>query len=389
MTDILPPLGADVPESEVRDTETAPAPDTINRPTREVSRSDAEALLPLPSIAPTRDDRDIPLLIPGSGRTGVPRGPSRTGTMEGPVLARDRDIVRAVVLHRLLSYQQLQRLLFAGTHRAVAGRRLQALEAAGWLRLWEERVARGGHPRYALPTKQALLWARQVLLGETEAASHGRIVATMLRDRSPEPLPLDDMIPPFLPHQRETNDLLLALRGAALPIAWTSSWHRPLPNAIGHRPLPQPDGVIVLSAADGERLLFLEHDRGREPAGTFQAAKAERYAALKHTLADLQALTGFRSFEVLVTVHADDPLARIAVLQQAVRATYGASMFRFTVDTWLLDAPAGAIWFDASHRPEPARDRADQSGLLPLPGCTAVAPGANAAPQPHAPQHPA
>lgn len=354
---------------------TAPA-DTINR--REHARGGAhqEAIDTLESVSPRGAERQHPFETPAKVSTRVSTGPSqgvaasvqRTGA--GPPLPRDQRMVLDVVCSRLLSYTQLHQLVFPQKHRTAAGRRIRTLEARGWLRTWEERVAVGGHPRYALPTKKALLWGRRMLLDATAATPLATLAATMLRDPSPVPLELEEgIIPKQLAHQRETNDILLALRTTGLSIAWASSWHRPFPNEREHLSLPQPDAVVVI----GNRLLFIEHDRGHETLDAFRAAKAERYAAL-HAHTDLLAtLTGFHTFEVLVTINASAPLERLRALQGVVRATYGASMFRFTLYPWLLEAPGQPICFDSFARIETENvDRTAHRGLVAIPGVEAL-----------------
>jgi len=247
---------------------------------------------------------------------------------------------------------------------------MHRLADAGWVRLWEERVPVGGHPCYVLPSQRAVRWARRDLLKETEALPYARLVQTMLRDRSPRPLPLKkDEIPNYLAHQRELNDVLIALRRTpALQILWASSWHRPFPIEYEQLMLPQPDGVIVRVVDGAPHLLFLEHDRGTEPRGGFQSVKAQRYGALARVPDTLETLTGFRTFSVLVTVHADRPLARIRELQQATYAAYGASMLMFTLDEWLRDAPGAAVCFDALTMPvSDALDFRAHNGLQRLP----------------------
>jgi len=271
---------------------------------------------------------------------------------------------------RTLCYAQLQDLFFAGRHPSVISRGMHRLADTGWIRLWEERVPVGGHPCYVLPTQRAMRWARRDLLQATERLPHAPLVQTMLRDRSPRPLPLKkDEIPNYLAHQRELNDVLIAfLRTPALQTLWASSWHRPFPIEYEQLMLPQPDGVIVRVVDGAPRLLFLEHDRGTEPPGDFQNVKAQRYGALARVPDTLETLTGFRTFSVLVTVHADRPLDRIRELQQASYAAYGASMLSFTVDEWLLDAPDAAVCFDALTMPtSDALDPRAHGGLQRLP----------------------
>jgi hypothetical protein len=360
-------------EAEVRDRAAVAPPDSINAGESGIARTHADAeneTAPIAhGVAETAEQFATPVETSealsrrvSTGFAGVLEGIAK----DGPRLRRDRLLVLHAVRCRLLSYTQLHGLVFSGKHRAVVGRRILALEKEGWLRTWEERVPRGGHPRYALPTKKALLWARHVFLQESAETPHARLAATMLRDSSPIPLELQEgVIPKQLAHQCETNDIVLSLIESTLPVSWATSWHRPFPNEVEHLALPQPDAVIVM----GERLVFIEHDRGHEALESFRRAKAERYAALHERRDILEALTGFRAFDVVVTIHAPAPLERLRALQEVVRTTHGASMLRFTLDQWLVEAPREAICFDSLSLPESASPlRASHRGLLPLPG---------------------
>lgn len=337
-------------KADIRDSGADPPAENINPRLDDRTPLHSEANVEAQGVSPRGAERHRPFETPRKVSTRVSTSPSpgvsrsSPGTVVGPRLLRDQRVVLDVVCCRLLSYTQLHTLVFPRKHRTAAGRRIRALEAEGWLRTWEERVALGGHPRYALPTKKALQWGLRVLLETPTNAPVSSLLATMLRDPAPTPLELEEgIIPKHLAHQRETNDVLIALRTSPLPIAWASSWHRPFPNQRDHLALPQPDAVVVI----GDRLIFLEHDRGHEALDSFREAKAERYAALHANMRLLEALTGFRSFDVLVTIHAAAPFDRLQSLQQVTRATYGASTVRFTLYPWLLEAPQQAICFDA------------------------------------------
>ncbi|HKO58902.1 MAG TPA: replication-relaxation family protein [Thermoanaerobaculia bacterium] len=358
-------------EQEVRDDEAVAPEENINAVEAELSRRLPEAHSPMLAIA--REGAERPLqfatldtasdALSHSASIGIKR--NMHGDQDAqPRLLRDRMLILAVARCRLLSYQQIHTFVFGSKHRTVVGRRIGVLASDGWLRVWEERVPRGGHPRYALPTKKALRWARHVLLQEAADTPHARLAATMLRDPAPVPLELkQDVIPMHLAHQRETNDVVLALLQSRLPVTWASTWHRPFPNAHTHLALPQPDAVLVI----GRHLLFVEHDRGHEALEGFRHAKAERYAALRGQRTVLESLTGFADFDVLVTIHASAPLQRIRALQQVVRSTHGASMFRFTLDTWLHEAPADPICFDTAMSPDnTSLLRTEHRGLVPI-----------------------
>jgi hypothetical protein len=360
-------------EAEVRDGAAGAPPDSMNAGEGGIARTHADAenkTAPIAhGVAETAEQFATPVETSeplsrrvSTGFAGMLEGIAK----DGPRLRRDRLLVLHAVRCRFLSYTQLHALVFSGKHRAVVGRRILALEKEGWLRTWEERVPRGGHPRYALPTKKALFWARHVFLQESAETPHARLAATVLRDSSPIPLELEEgVIPKQLAHQRETNDIVLSLIGSKLPVSWATSWHRPFPNKWEHLALPQPDAMIVM----GERLVFIEHDRGHEALASFRRAKAERYAALRERHDILEALTGFCAFDVVVTIHAPAPLERLRALQEVVRTTHGTSMIRFTLEQWLVEAPHEAICFDSLTIPGSTSPlRSAHRGLLPLPG---------------------
>jgi hypothetical protein len=223
---------------------------------------------------------------------------------------------------------------------------MQALERAGFITTWDEYLARGGHPRFALLTPKGLTWAMEALRASAVGCPHAQLVGFMLRAPTRRPLMLaPHTAPPFLPHQVETNRLAATFaRTPALGITWASAWHRPFPNEICGVALPQPDAVLVQASSDGPRLLFVEHDRSQESAGSFAERKTQRYQLLLD-LGLARELLGFESFTVLVTVV--DPMSRrlfdrIRALQEV---SIAASMMRFAPAGWAYAAPTAAVWF--------------------------------------------
>jgi hypothetical protein len=159
---------------------------------------------------------------------------------------------------RVLSFQQLARLVFPGTFRSAADRRIRKLARRGWVSIWEEPVLRGGHPHYALPTKTGLVHGLDNLVASASTSPAARSVALMARALQRRPLVLQPGSPPaFLAHQREVNHLLISFeRCPAFRVLWSSSWDRPFPAGNDGLPLPQPDYVAVFATSDGARLVF-------------------------------------------------------------------------------------------------------------------------------------
>jgi hypothetical protein len=242
---------------------------------------------------------------------------------------------------------------------------MQALEQAGYLTVWEERLSRGGHPRYALLTQHGLSWAIEALRASAAGQPHEQLVRIMLGTRPRKPLVLaPNTAPPFLRHQIETNKIAASFTHAAgFGIAWASTWHRPFPNEVRGVAMPQPDGVLVSIKAGQPHLFFLEHDRSQESPGSFAERKTRRYQLLLD-LGLAPELLGFDTFTVLVTVvdpANQRPFDRIRALQEVSAA---APMMRFTLAGWAQADPGAAQWFapetpiaTSSTRPE------DHTGL--------------------------
>jgi hypothetical protein len=241
---------------------------------------------------------------------------------------------------------------------------MRKLAELGWVSVFEERLTFGGHPRYVLPSTRAVRWSFKALERESEGTAHETLVRTMLVDQPRTALSIPPFTAPaFLPHQRETNDLLIAFRQSyPLGVAWASAFERPFPTRRSGTFLPQPDFVLVLAPfGQAPRLVFGEHDRGSEPLARFIERKANAYSRLQGS-ADLKRLTGFDRFEVWVTVNdvaGRAPLRRLAALIDAARRAYVQDLFAFTLLGWALATPDKAIWFTGGKFPDPAVQRAN------------------------------
>jgi hypothetical protein len=331
---------------------------SIDREALETEPPLPEAIEELLDSNPTVDRHRPGLLIP-------PLDSKNPASADGPTLPRDRDVLVEIGRYRILPFTHLREFIFSNRHGSVLTRRMQALEQAGYLTVWEERLSRGGHPRYALLTQQGLSWAIETLRASTTGQPHEQLVRFMLGTRPRKPLVLaPNTAPPFLPHQIETNKIAASFaRATALGITWASTWHRPFPNEVRGVAMPQPDGVLVATTGGRPHLLFLEHDRSQESPGSFAERKTQRYQLLLD-LGLAPALLGFDTFTVLVTVIDpvnQRPFDRIRALQEVGAA---APMMRFTLAGWAQADPDAAQWFTpetpiatASTRPE------DHAGL--------------------------
>lgn len=332
---------------------------TIDREERETEPPLPDAIEELLDSNPTVD-RELPrLLIP-------PFDSKKPPSTAGPTLPRDREVLLEIARYRILPFAHLKEFLFSNRHGSVLTRRMQALEQAGYLTVWEERLSRGGHPRYALLTQHGLAWAIEVLRASAAGQPYEQLVRFMLGTRPRKPLVLaPNTAPPFLPHQIETNRIAASLaRAAGLGITWASTWHRPFPNEVRGVPMPQPDGALVASIGGRPHLLFLEHDRTQESPGSFAERKTQRYQLLLD-LGLARELLGFDSFTVLVTVVdpvSQRPFDRIRALQEVSAA---ASMMRFTLAGWAPTHPEAAHWFTPNMPIETSSTRPeDHVGLV-------------------------
>jgi len=332
---------------------------SIDREERETEPPLPDALEELLDSNPTVDRERPGLLIP-------PFDSNKPASPDGPPLPRDREVLLEIARYRIVSFAHLKAFVFSNRHGSVLTRRMQALEQAGYLTVWEERLSRGGHPRYALLTQRGLSWAIEELRSGAAGRTHEQLVRFMLGTRPRKPLVLaPNTAPPFLPHQIETNRIAASFASAAgLGIRWASTWHRPFPNEVRGVAMPQPDGVLVALIGGQPHLLFLEHDRSQESPGSFAERKTQRYQLLVD-LGLARELLGFDTFTVLVTVVdpvSQRPFDRIRALQDVSAA---APMMRFTLAGWAQAHPGAAQWFTpetpietSSTRPE------DHAGLV-------------------------
>lgn len=292
-----------------------------------------------------------------SARALSPTSPSprkanrrRIRRQNSTVSGLDREALLALARCRILSFDQLRRMVFPHLSPQRVGQRLQALAADGWLDVWEDVSRIGGRPRYALPTTRALVLAHDSLQASSAGMPTERIAALLLRARPRRPLVLPPRATPaFLPHQRECNDLLIAYR--RIPNArllWSTTLDRPLPLHAAGVALPQPDYVLVLEQHGAPMLVFGEHDRGHESLAHFRRTKAERYAELAARPELVRALFGFERFVVWVTVldaRAGAPLRRLETLVHVARDVAASDVMAFTIAGWAAGTPAAAIWF--------------------------------------------
>lgn len=345
-TDILPPAAVTDPDThDVRvSLEGAPAhPDPVSK-TR-----DGSATRTLPRIGP----RTIPI----RGRDSAdarPQGP-RLGPDARP-LGRNRTLVLAVVRHRFLSLEQLERSLFPGQAHQVIGRRVGRLVADGWLQTWDQPVPIGGRPRFVLPTARALRFAYHALEADARGTAAETLLRTMRPARPPKPLALEPgATPPFFQHQRETNDLALAVaHRSGLSVTWSSTWERPLPVEAGGITLPQPDAVFLIETPAGPLVILLEHDRGMEPVRHFHQTKTARYADLLARPELCAQLFGTRALEIWVSVldaRERRPLHRLTQLLATAEREHLASNMRFTLGGWLNAVPDKAVFFPRGSAP--------------------------------------
>lgn len=251
---------------------------------------------------------------------------------------------------RMLSFDQLRRMVFPRLSPQRVGQRLRALAAGGWLIVWEDVSRIGGRPRYALPTRRALTLATDALLHDSIGTAAERVAALLLRGLPRRPLVLPPRATPaFLAHQRECNELLLAAtRIPGVRVLWATTLDRPFPLHASGVPLPQPDFVLILERDGRPALVFGEHDRGHESLAHFRRTKAERYAALAARPDLTTELFGFAHFVVWVTVldvRAGAPLRRLETLVRVARAAAASDVMAFTLAGWAVTSPDAPIWF--------------------------------------------
>ncbi len=231
-------------------------------------------------------------------------GRRQTRRQDLTLSAADRKVLLALGRFRILSFDQLRRLVFPHLSPQRVGQRLRALAAAGWLHIWEDVSRIGGRPRYAVPTRRALALTMDALHAASIGQASERPASLMLRGRPRRPLVLAPRTTPaFLAHQRECNDLLIAYaRISGARLLWSTSFDRPFPLHARGLALPQPDYAVILERAGAPALIFGEHDRGHESLAHFRRTKAERYAALAARPELTMELFGFARFMVWITV---------------------------------------------------------------------------------------
>jgi hypothetical protein len=288
-----------------------------------------------------------------SGIQGAERPVSTTDLTR--LTARDRTVVRNAVLLRLLTYEQVHRLLFDNVgDRTTVRRRLRHLDRAGWLNSWEE-PARRGHTRYVHPRAAALRSVLPTCSADTQTERWAPLVKLMVPRSGRRELELGTAAPKWLAHQREVNHLLTSIATAPdRRIVWASSWDCPFPSRFGMFMLPQPDYVLVEDVDGVPQLIFGEHDRASEPIERFVSRKVALYSALAAFPEVCEQLFGLRSFRVCVTAIdpiAQHPIARLRALMDATRAHGAPDIFRFALGGWLFAYPSAPIWFPPAALP--------------------------------------
>ena len=266
---------------------------------------------------------------------------------------RDRSVLAALVLLRLLSYDQLHRLLFAERDRSALRHRLAALAKSGWIARWDRARTATRAERYALPTAQTLDAAIAAIHLRADGTTFGALVAQML-PKVRRPLVLAAAHDPkWLQHQREVNDLVISIV-AARSIAWASTWDASFASKAGIVDLPQPDYVLIERHGGTSELVFGEHDRGNEPVDRFIARKIVPYVDLVRFPEVLREQCGADTFRVDVSVldaRTQHPIRRLMELLDAAAASEHPELFRFTLAGWLAAHPEDPMWFTAANPP--------------------------------------
>lgn len=267
--------------------------------------------------------------------------------------SRDLKLLRYLVCLRVLTYEQIHRLVFPTADPSIVRRRIRHLGRAGWLSTWEPPPSRyGGHARYAHPTAAAILTILPVLPPDAPWAA---LVSRMVPRSERRPLDLANTVPKWLAHQREVNHLVTSI--ATSPdrtILWASSWDCPFPSRVGIVTMPQPDYVLVEEVDGTPQLVFGEHDRGSEPLDRFVARKIALYSALAdfpELCAEQFGIATFRVDVTVIDVVRRTPIARLRSLLDAAEVSARPDLFRFTLGGWAYAYRTAAIWFDANHPP--------------------------------------
>ncbi|MFZ2492854.1 MAG: replication-relaxation family protein [Thermoanaerobaculia bacterium] len=268
---------------------------------------------------------------------------------------RDRSMLAALVLLRLLSYDQLHRLLFAERDRSALRHRLAALAKGGWVARWDRARTATRAERYALPTAQTLDAAIAAIRLRADGTTFGALVAQML-PKVRRPLVLAAARDPkWLQHQREVNDLVISI-AAVRPLSWVSTWDAPFVSKAGIVDLPQPDYVLIEDAGGGAaELVFGEHDRGNEPIERFIARKILPYTDLlrfPEVLREFCAVDAFRVDVSVLDAPRQRPIRRLTELLEAAAASVHPELFRFTLAGWLAANPKDPTWFTPANPPQ-------------------------------------
>lgn len=305
-----------------------------------------------------RLDATSDVTIPPRGRVGVrvaDRG-VQSGLAPDPILRsiagmpglslRASSLVTAAVLLRVVGYDQLRRLAYAGLDSSAVRRDVREAEDAGWLQRWSLPIRGYGRVGHVHPTERANAAVLGSFHASTADASWAKTVKLMLPAMGRRSLTLSHPVPKWFQHQREVNHLLTSIVcGRRAPLLWASAWDSPFPTRVGGVTMPQPDYVLVEELAGEASLVFGEHDRGHEPIERFLARKVTLYASLAGAC---EATLGVRSFRVdvsVIDVPARQPIARLRQLMDATHAYGAGDLFRFTLGGWLHAYPCEAIWF--------------------------------------------
>lgn len=334
------------PDSSVRDFDIAPRASLDLRPLANLTGSAPD--MNSRGENPGRVDGEEPLFVirNTSRRQDTPQDTLGTGLGEpppaierlsesGPEVARDAQAVLHIVRMRALSFDQLSRLTYFAAGISVARRRLRRLRDRGWIDIWEKPVSQGGSPRYAHPSRRALTWANGINERVADGTALERIVRLMTPATPRQPWKLEPgVIPMFLAHTEEANDVLIAwFRRSGERVLWASSWDCPFPEHVEWRTMPQPDYVLVLERDGNPQLVFGEHDRGTESREVV-ARKFRVYQTWIETPEVTERIFGFRTFHVFTTVSGERAPRRLTQLSQLARVE---GMERFT--TFMLATP--------------------------------------------------
>lgn len=288
----------------------------------------------------------------------------------GPSLPRDAKAVMLLTQLRFLSLRQLAALAYPGTDISVTRRRVRVLARQGWVKVWSDWSAPGGHPKFVFPTRQALAFAYPHILEDTRGTAAETIVRGMIPQTPRKPLKIEGRVPPLhFQHQVEVNEIAAALaRAYGSRLLWISSWDSPFPDtARGFLPLPQPDLVAIIDIAGAPHLLFVELDRrpggvtrwvDRKPvAYTLNADEAEEHF-------------GFRTFIVLAVISdrgTRNPMRRLRRLMHASVAATDAGRMRFSLLSWVTpDVPRRCCLRGSTPPESESSDRAAHANLVPL-----------------------